>query len=369
MKIIIITIILFLICNVGYAATTRTVSIYPSGASDPAGDDASYTTMSAMEAAEDGDLTSGAGTHLDVQITASDGNWNTADTTAVTFNGWTCDFASNEYIDIITLDDGARNNFTDGKYSTTAYRIEVTGATSVINILNQTTNFSAVFDGLQLQKTSTTNSIFLVDSQSVTERLDVLNCFLDQQTGANALYFIDSTGTYNIKNCIANTGSGAAGQPVWIRGIGGNYNFYNCTFDGNGNSVACFENDSTGTVVVKNCIAFNSADDWQFNQAVTTDYNSSDDGDGGDANHVDLSPGGTEADDWNDAFTDYSNGDYRVKDTGSVLYHAGLDQTSDANIPSTDIAGTTRPAGANPVSIGAFEFVATPTSIPKIRWF
>ena len=83
------------------ALAHRYVAIYPSGTTDPDGTasqgdpgenySASYTSMSSMEAAENGDFSGGDGTVLHVEIIPSDGAWNSADTTGVEFDGWKTD--------------------------------------------------------------------------------------------------------------------------------------------------------------------------------------------------------------------------------------------------------------------------------------
>ncbi len=114
---------------------------------------------------------------------------------------------------------------------------------------------------------------------------------------------------------------------------------------------------ATGTGKVVNCAIFDNADDTLL-VTVTGNFLATDDGDG--SNPVDISPGGTEADDWNDAFTDYTSGNFTVKNIDSVLYQAGLDQSSDSEVPSEDIAGNSRTDGLE--SIGAWEFLAVPAT-------
>jgi hypothetical protein len=129
--------------------------------------------------------------------------------------------------------------------------------------------------------------------------------------------------------------------------------FYNCTVVGGGLRGL---HVNLGTITVKNCAVFNNAGtaDILVLVGATVDYNASDVSVG--TNWVDISPGASEPDGWNAAVIDYAAGDYRLKDTNSVLYHAGLSQASDPRVPSQDIAGNARPTGSNPVSIGAFEF-------------
>lgn len=350
-------------------AANRTVSIYPSGSSDPAGDDASYTTMALMEAGEDGDIT-GTGDTLRVEITASDGNWNTADSTNFSFQGWTCDYSSGEYINIVTLDDGARNTYSAGTWSTSSYRLSTTANADTIAI-GVNTDFALVFDGVQLENVGSTSDrkiVYIEDGGlDASGYLEFNACHLRRNNGTGTkdrgLYITESAaGSIFCVNSI-------------FHGVGGNLDdalriyhatassivldVYNCTIGGwTGSAI---ETDNKGTITMKNCAVFNNGDDFK-DSVDTIDYCASDDGDG--TNSVDISPAGDggEAISWAKTFTDYANGDFRVKDTNSYIYHTGLDQNSDANIPSTDIAGNTRPAGDNPVSIGAFEYVTTPSA-------
>jgi len=324
---------------------TRTVSIYPSGASDPAGDDASYTSAAAMETAEDGNLVTGT-TTLQINTVISDGNWNTADG-AVTFGGWTTD-ATYDVTWTIT-DDGSRHA---GIYSTSKYRIEAASTVGCIQTSNSATRFDLTVDGFQGKYTGTSNErVISADSTAAGTVLKFTNTIL-WNTGTSAACFAcwDSDNTTYLIN-VAMLGGGVE----CVYNGGGTVYMYNCTAAGSSNSEKdCIESNGNATTCV-NCAVFNNTDDFQ-DAFTLIDYCASDDGDG--TNSVDISPGGTEATDWAAAFTDYGNGDFSIKDADSVLYLAGLDPDSDANIPSTDIAGNSRPTGANGVSIGAFENIA-----------
>lgn len=106
-----------------------------------------------------------------------------------------------------------------------------------------------------------------------------------------------------------------------------------------------------GTLDARNCAVFDNADDFIDNSGgsatITLTHCASDDGDG--ASAVDLSPGGSEAADWDAAFMDYAGGDFRVKDADSVLADAGT-----TGGPATDILGT----AYGTADIGAFAFAA-----------
>jgi hypothetical protein len=109
--------------------------------------------------------------------------------------------------------------------------------------------------------------------------------------------------------------------------------------------------DSYGSYSLQNLAIFNNNDDFGGSQigGATIDYCASDDGDG--TNAIDWD---SEATDWAANFTDYSNGDFSVKDTSADIYQAGTDLSSSDGI-WRDIAGNER--SATPC-IGAFEYVA-----------
>ena len=105
---------------------------------------------------------------------------------------------------------------------------------------------------------------------------------------------------------------------------------------------------ANGNFYAYNCIVFNNSDD--FKGTITIDHCASDDLDG--TNPVDISPGATEADDWEACFTDYANGDFSLK-SDSVCVGAGVDDPG-SGLYSDDILGNTR---TSPWDIGAFEYV------------
>lgn len=65
---------------------------------------------------------------------------------------------------------------------------------------------------------------------------------------------------------------------------------------------------------------------------------------------------------WNDAFINYANFDYRLK-TGSALIGAGIGPSSDASVPTTDIAGNTRSGTTTDVGAAMYTQILTITSV------
>ena len=343
------------------APTTRTVAIYPSTASSPGGYDATYTSMSAMQAGESKDLVD-LNRFLRVEIVNSDGNWSTPDTSVI-FDGWNTDRSAGRYLEIEVMS-GARNPYTDGKWSTSHYRLS--SAADTLDIDNDAaagTYLEADFIGLQVENTGGNLAAriraaayhktikFIASHFRGTADFEVLQLSDD---GTAEVWFIN---TILENSNISNTDEIVRATFAWSATA----YFYNCTVVGGG--LEGLDVD-TGTVTVKNCAVFNN-DGTDILPGGVTDFNASDDSVG--TNWVDISPA-AEVDGWNAAVTDYANGDYRVKDASSVLYQAGLSQTADSNVPSEDIAGNVRPTGSNPVSIGAFE--ATPPDLQQVhyRW-
>ena len=327
-------------------ATTKNIAIYPAAANAPGGYDETYTTMAAFESGEDGDI-SGGGTdlYLNVEIVESDGSWDGApDTDNAIFDGWKCDRSNGNYI-TITAVGGARSS--DGSWDTTAYYL-TNGASYCIRIDNDTnsSNFLDIdFDGIQLAPSSTARG-FQTYSGSydnlVSFEYGYINC---NQEGGTSYPLQSSSATIElrVKNCIIE---------------GGNYSYVENTTD----DVFMINNtitegargirDLDGSVVTLiNNAVFNTADDDITGTFLVENYNASDDLGG--SNPVDL---GDAVASWNAAFTNYAAGDFSLKDTNSVLYHAGLDPNSESEIPSDDIAGNERPTGGNAVSIGAYEW-------------
>jgi hypothetical protein len=342
------------------STTSRTVAIHPSGTTAPAGYDATYTSMSAMEAAEDGNLVN-LNRFLRVEIVNSDGDWTTADTTPVVFDTWKCDYSAGQYVEIEVMS-GARNPYTDGTWSTSHYRLSSSSTTAALVIDNDSfadAYFEADFIGLQVENTGGGLAAqvrdnawhktirFIASHFRGTAAFEVLQ--LSDNGSANGhdnaeIWFINSI----LENSLStNDDEILRATSAWTATA----YFYNCTVVGGGLTGLRL---NAGTITVKNCAVFNNGTTDVAHSGGTVDYVASDASVG--TNWVDISPA-AEADGWNAAVTDYVNGDYRVKDTNSVLYQAGLSRSSDTNVPTEDIAGNARPTGSDPVSIGAFESV------------
>jgi hypothetical protein len=213
-----------------------------------------------------------------------------------------------------------------------------------------------VFDGLQIETADDYRAIYatswyFADGVSLTFKNLIIRSSAASATGKFGLYLgANHSINYYVENCIIygfSQDSGCGG--IYVGGVSSSAAYiYNSVICGNSIGV----NRAAGTVSVVNCAVFNNTDD--FNGTVAVTYTASDDNPSGTGN-VDISPGATEADDWEAAFTDYTNGDFSLV-SGSPLIDAGTDLS--AVMDSLDIIGTVRPQG-DYWDIGAFEYVVS----------
>jgi len=355
MKKIVIFILLMLIPVRGFAAeVVRYVNCSSAGGNgttnNESGADAAYASLSAWEAAEETDLVTDGDTH---KVYCDDGSSHAADTTAVTIDGWTTD-SDND----ITIE----GDNTTGKWDTNYYRIDTTGA---VTPLSCDSVFITV-NNIQLGSTNTSGTTRHglafwyrgdMTANNVVIKLNTTNV-------GNGVYILNnSSGTqsYTLNNCIIyNVGENAT-NGIRIDNLNNDtVALNNCTISGYTNGVAEDITDTGFTLNVYNSAVFNNTDDFKGNNFSSIDYCASDDGDG--TNAVDISPNATESDDWANAFTNYVNGDFSVKDTSSVLYNAG---TTIASV-TDDIIGTSRPQSTD-YDIGAFEYQSGAPSTIRIN--
>lgn len=299
-----------------------------------------YTSLNAALSGMSGDLTSncgGTGTAgiLTIECYAM------SDTTAVdTGTGYT---TSSSYYINITVPTAERH---DGKWNTSKYRLEISsnapGIYAQANDINITgLQISHSYDGYQqcivcFGESSGTSTYFI--DKCIIKGLD------DYSGGITITGYADNA---TIRNSVIYKPS-SVGQSLGDEGVlieTGSITIQNCTIFNFNDGV---ELDG-GSATITNCAVFGNGDDFDIDGTATISYCASDDGDG--TNAVNISPGATEADDWADAFVDYANGDFHIKDTDSVLYNAGTDLSGTF---TNDIDGDTR----SQWDIGADEYVA-----------
>ena len=280
-----------------------------------------------------------------------------ADNAIATVSGWTT--SSSNYIRIFTpkaSNEVGVSQRHDGKYSTSAYRLEITdGPSSDALIVNQS---NIKIEGLQVYRNNSSGTRYCININQSVSGVDIDKCILrgggTGYTSFGILLGYHLTISATIRNSII------YGCPSAGMGIYHNYatsldvKFFNCTISGCGIGIAGpGDANPTGGYTIKNCAVFNNGDDFAMQGCGTStiDYCASDDGDG--THSVNISPGSSETSDWGNAFTDYANGDFHIKNASSVLNGAGTDLSSQGF--SDDIDGETRTV---PWSIGADEGVA-----------
>jgi hypothetical protein len=261
-----------------------------------------------------------------------------------TLDGWTNLPAS---ITIQTIGADARSQ--DGKYGSNNchvieadyYRcldVELEGI--VLNLI-----------GLQFaQNYSSGDTCILIDCDSSDYTLTIEKCYFVNLSTPNSVKGIWDTGNAGGVLRVKNSISDLNGYGEGIKGTPTTAYIYNCTVTGyNGDGIE----DDGGTWYVKNCAVFDGLDDFDGPFSGAIDYCASDDGNG--TNPVSPSGGS-----WNNEFTDYSNGDFTIKDTSANIYLGSeITQADDAEVPSDDIIGTARNTGVGEqVCIGAYEYVS-----------
>ncbi len=267
-----------------------------------------------------------------------------ADTTACTVDGYTtsADYCINIYVPSGGTQ-SLSNNRHAGIWDTSKYRLDPGAGYTPLTVDD---NY-VYLDGLQTLTSGTSNYRYGITS-SGAQGFQIRNCLVRFTSTGNycvGIVFEVGAGTGRIENCIVWGVSGGYGC-IGIDTSASNYtsiNVRNCTVFG------CYVGygSAYGDTTFTNCAAFNNTDDFNA-PGCTISYCASDDGDG--TNAVDLADSAAS---WDAQFKDYDATNPDVSLVGnSLLLMTGIGPDSDANVPTTDIAGN--PRADTLTSIGAF---------------
>jgi hypothetical protein len=277
-----------------------------------------------------------------------------ADNLAVAIDGWTTGTSS--YIKIYTpvstseVGESQRHN---GKWSDSKYRLQPSIAGASAEVIGINSDFIRL-EGLQVYAVGNTDiqsgMIIYGDGEIyVTHNIVKASLSGDVTAGYGISGHSTSYGNHYIFNNIVYNWINGTSSVVGISGYSSkivkiyNNTVYNC-FIG-------IRRGGGSNPIIKNNAVFGCNDDLSDILTVL-DHNASDDLDG--TNAVDISPCPVESDCWKGMFVDYENGDFRIRDTHSVLYDTGV-AISDV---TDDILGIARPQG-DAYDIGAFEYTGT----------
>lgn len=229
------------------------------------------------------------------------------------------------------------------------FTIAVSGSTQAGLYFNGTQNFTA--KNLQIINTGTNAGPYGIRTAAASGSPSVLfdSCYVRiGGSGTSTGYGIrvsGGAGTVEAKNCIVviEGSPGGARDGIGLA-VGITGRAINCVVKGMNIGIAAD--------VATNCAVFDCTDDFSGG---TISYCASDDGDGTNAQTSVT---------WANEFVDYVNGDFTLKSGGTKLQGTGIGPSSDAAVPSTDIAGVTR--SGTTTDIGAAMYVSTGLSITSV---
>ncbi len=281
-----------------------------------------YLSLNSWEGTEQSDLTSGN----EIALATCRSTGGTADTSSLDISGWTTD--ATRYIKIWTDPDESYRH--DGKWKSNAYRINYSSSQRVIRPYVS----NVKIDGLQLQNTGTGSATIYLASAITNIEISNNIIISGGGTGSSGILINDSGIEAKIWNTVIYEPDA---QGDYTQGI---YNLDSSAVEVYNITVYNFNDGievDAGTLTVENSAVFGNGTD--FDGTMTLDNNASDDVTG--SNAVNISPGGTEADDWDDIFVDYANGDFHLQGLDTTLKDAGDDLSAQGF--SDDVDGDTRP--------------------------
>lgn len=290
-----------------------------------------YSSQSEMEAAEQSDLVSSGDTFTGI---CSGG----LDSSNVTYSGWLTS-ATNDILITTTTDRHA------GVFDNTKYYIDTgTGTAAALSVGVNYINFA----GLQFQRDGTITSgtirycinVSGVGVGKVTVTESIFKNISAHPGGSVAINIADSSPIYGIKNNIFYNFN-VSGQAVAMTASTPEAYVYNNTF------IDCIEGiSSRATAKIRNNIFQDCASDIVGSQSTENDYNLTDNPSMDGVNSVVNSTM---------VFADKANDNFALVAGDTDAIGSGIGPASDAEVPISDIIGTSRTGTTT--DIGAFMFV------------
>jgi len=301
-----------------------------------------YTSLSAWEAGEQKDLV----TADEIAVAKCRCTSGSADTSAVTIDGWTTD--ADRYIKIWT--DPSENYRHNGKWDENAYRLVDNATMDAVTVLEVAEAYTHI-EGIQIT--------------------------IDISGGSRAVNFNTGSDNSRISHCILRNTIGSSTDGIYIRNVNGIKVYNNLVYDFtrygiideyNYTGHAVYNNtviDCTtygyyfhSNTPLKNNIGKGCGEDFHaggsgFNS--DCDYNASSDG---------TAPGANSRTNQTFTFVDEANDDFHLASDDAGAKDYGADLSSDPNLSfNDDIDGETR---SGTWDIGADEYVAAGGAITKI---
>lgn len=301
------------------------------GAGDGSSLENAYDDLANAEAGEQQDLVT-LDEYMNFYVYATAGG---TDTTKCTFAGWTTGPGTTTPNSLRII---CPQKLSSQKgWSDSIYKMVISNDDCLVIQLNYMS-----FMGVQVSLTNGDNtSDIMFDGSYVagTSVITIDQCYAKAGTDSvcTCYSFQDSEQTFYIRSSIGiATSTGRATYFVANTGY-----IYNCDFTGGASG---FRSGTSGTYDVKNCVIFNTADDFIVGagSSVTIDYCASDDGDGTNA----IAPSGG---DWANEIPNYATDDWTPSNSGNI-YHACATRYIQKDFTNQDFDATTP-------TCGAFEYV------------
>lgn len=261
------------------------------------------------------------------------GDW-TSPSAQINLSGWTTDIDRDYFVVIQTIGLSKPEHVYTTSSLPSHFRIESSNATDPAITIN---GFSIELKNIQAESESQVVDVSTSENDVVRILYSELR---NTNKTASVIYANQNEGRLEVVSSVVLNGQS---------GILASTNNTGTVYIIDSTIAECFNGIKSNDTNVQptSCAVFNNTDDFvdTFPENWPR-FCASDDNDVG-VQGVDISPNANEPDDWNDAFVDYANGDFRVQSDTSVLYDAGEPNAggnyySIRGIPYLDVGGAPR---------------------------